>query len=257
MLAGAFPYKTTISKRLRSVRKMYSIMGFIFILPHSFIYLYYAINESVSYEWFGIISFLIMIPLFISSFLFIRKRFSSKQWFKLHKLAYVSYLALYIHVMITTTDNALIYTIFFMIYSVLKLNYFVFKKHSIYKAIPTSIIIVTLVFIFTGNSFEQNAYEPGLSDDMYLIDGTYYGSAQSYEDHVVELYVTVENGEISSVTLLDCGCTVEEKRGYYVDMANVMVNRIITNNTLQIDVISGATETSYAILEAIDSALLT
>ena len=74
MFAGAFPKQSILSKRLRSVRKEYSIFGFITLLPHAVLYGLMFIDGSYPTEWFGVISFFIMIPLFFISFHFIKRK---------------------------------------------------------------------------------------------------------------------------------------------------------------------------------------
>jgi len=80
MITGAFNKNTKFAKRLFMVRKEYSIIGFTLIIPHGLIFLYYSLIGSVAFEWFGIISFVVMIPLFITSYHFIKKKMGINAW---------------------------------------------------------------------------------------------------------------------------------------------------------------------------------
>jgi DMSO/TMAO reductase YedYZ heme-binding membrane subunit len=126
MIAGALP-KGKMRSSLFSIRKEYSILGFIFILPHGLYYFIQYLNHSISIPLFGILSLVIMIPLFITSFHVIRKKFTYTGWKRLQSLAYVVYLFLFIH-MINVKDtieqiNFILYVILFSVYFVLKLRY--------------------------------------------------------------------------------------------------------------------------------------
>lgn len=82
MYAGALNQKWTITKKLRSIRAELAIIGAIMLLPHGIVYfirfiilkLPRIINEGslpvlyLSYIAVGLIGFIIMIPLFITSF---------------------------------------------------------------------------------------------------------------------------------------------------------------------------------------------
>jgi len=96
LFAGVFPDKLEITRLLRRNRKMVSILGFLLIVPHGFINLF--VEQQVGI--FGISAMVIMIPLFITSFIVIRKEMKAKDWKMLHKLAYLAYLAFFIHIII-------------------------------------------------------------------------------------------------------------------------------------------------------------
>jgi len=81
-------------------------------------------------------------------------------------------------------------------------------------------------------------------------DGTYQGTADGHNDPI-ELEVTVENGEISDVTIIEHSETE--------DIADPAIEEvpqaIVDNNATDVDVASGATVTSEAIMEAVELAL--
>lgn len=125
MLTGALKDKSKYRVALMSVRREYSIIGFIVITPHALFHILRVINSSIAPPWFGIVAYAIMIPLFITSFMKIRKRFTYKSWKSLQRFAYLSYLGLLIHLIINSSKNinTIIYISLFSVYIILKAIY--------------------------------------------------------------------------------------------------------------------------------------
>ena len=94
MFAGVMKKTWIPYKKILLIRGDLAIMGFIFLLPHGIERLSLALS---GYNTSGFIAALIMIPLTLSSFISIRKKIRPDRWKKLHKLAYVAYLMIYIH----------------------------------------------------------------------------------------------------------------------------------------------------------------
>ncbi len=115
MYAGAFSRKQEIGKRLRSIRKEYSIIGFIFASCHG---IYYIYGDNI--ELIGLISLIMAIPLTYTSFIFVRKRMSNKLWKRVQKLAYIMYIGMFVH-MIVLEEYA--YILVFLPYLILKIVY--------------------------------------------------------------------------------------------------------------------------------------
>jgi DMSO/TMAO reductase YedYZ heme-binding membrane subunit len=124
MLAGALnkksPYKIAIIK----VRRELAILGFITLLPHAFLRLDSALN---GFNFTGLIAFIFIIPLVITSFPVVRKKMQPKTWNKVHYLAYIVYTMIYIHlifdIFITSSfsniqikDSGYVYLLFFILY---------------------------------------------------------------------------------------------------------------------------------------------
>lgn len=122
MLAGALPDKTLWKKTLMSIRKEYSILGFIAATPHGLYYFIQYINGDISIPIFGIIAYVVMIPLFITSFHFVRKRMAFKSWKKLQRFAYISYTLLVVHLVLNYTVllNLIVFIIIFAVYTTYK-----------------------------------------------------------------------------------------------------------------------------------------
>jgi len=81
-------------------------------------------------------------------------------------------------------------------------------------------------------------------------DGTYQGTSEGHNDPI-ELEVTVENGEISDVTILEHS----ESEDISDPAIEEVPQAIVENNSTDVDVASGATVTSEAIMAAVDNAL--
>lgn len=137
MFAGALQTRWAITRKLLRIRAELAIIASILLLPHGFIYLIRfiikAMNGSLSviylsYIIIGTIGFIIMIPLFITSFKKIRLKMKGRQWKKLQRWAYLFYLLAYLHILIILVGKEKIdwlklstYTIIFGVYAILRL----------------------------------------------------------------------------------------------------------------------------------------
>jgi len=86
-------------------------------------------------------------------------------------------------------------------------------------------------------------------DVARVADGVYEG-AFSYADTGVKVRVSVAGGWIQNIEILEGGRNPHGKR------AEVITDDITKANSLNVDVISGATTTSKALLKAVELALL-
>ncbi len=288
MIAGAFKQKSTIGKRLRSVRKEYSIFGFMLLVPHFYIYLAAFLNGSLSWELYGVIAFVIMVPLFITSFTLIRKKMSTKNWFNLQKFAYVAYLLIFIHLLVIGSgEHTFEYVLVFSLYFVLKLLNYVFVKKS---SVSFGIIALYFIGIFTFSGFwffgntgteltdslldnqvntvvtttttvtdaEGNVITTTTTSNdgpIALADGDYTGSAYGYKDLIVTVVVTVENGYIIDIEFLSYGSTDPERGVDFVQAAIATANQMLSSQTVEVDAIAGATHTTEGVMAAVYNAL--
>ncbi|MFA7561694.1 MAG: ferric reductase-like transmembrane domain-containing protein [Candidatus Izemoplasmatales bacterium] len=138
MITGLFNKESKIFKRLFKVRPQLSIIGFILLSPHAIYYLIERITENylpdsriIAIAFFiGILAYLIMIPLFITSFKVIENKKQFFKWKKLQKFAYFIYLAIFLHlVFVAKMPNLIIYLILFIPYFIYKPIHFI--KHEI------------------------------------------------------------------------------------------------------------------------------
>jgi len=142
MYAGALNSKWTITRKLLSVRAELAILGSIMMLPHGVIYfvrflilkLPKIISEGTfpilyfTYIAIGIIGFIVMIPLFITSIKKMRRKMKGQQWKKLQRWAYLFYFLAYAHILFILLNEKEIdwlrlssYTIIFSGYMSLRL----------------------------------------------------------------------------------------------------------------------------------------
>jgi len=118
--------KGRLKKSLIATRAEMAILGFIFIAVHGVKFLAFSIDfnflfSGPLYFYLGIISLVIAAPLFITSFMFIRKKMNGKNWKKLHKLSYLFYLSIGLHLILIQNDRIIFYIGIFGLYFVLKI----------------------------------------------------------------------------------------------------------------------------------------
>lgn len=258
MYTGGFKRNSKLNKKLRSVRKIYSIMGFILIIPHMAMYLNDIVSgdlEGSKIVILGVLTAVIMLPLTIISFQVIKRKFPIKKWFKYQKYAYIAYFTLFLHLVLINNDNALLYIGVFGIYFGLKLkNYLFLNTKFIWKLTVLVILLGGLYLI--GNAKTTTASEDGINvSELTLNDGVYIGTAPSYIDYTVVLEVTILNNEITSILLIDHGSTDPLRKPQYYQAALYIANEIIINNSTELDAIAGATETTEGVLIAVENAI--
>ena len=122
LIVGVLPKKWKFAIPLRALRKEWSIVGFLLITPHSLYNLYNMLFNGKSFTWFGIVTFGIMVPLFITSFTVIRKKMTPKSWKFLQSFAYLSYIGLFIHIILNASQllNLVAYLVAFIPYLIVK-----------------------------------------------------------------------------------------------------------------------------------------
>lgn len=131
MIAGALKKKSYLSIKLASIRKEYSILGFIFLLPHATTYVIELFGDFTQLDHLiGLAAFTVMIPLFYTSFSVIRKKYKFPAWKKLHRWSYLAYALIFVHLMFVAEDrNLIFYIIIFVPYLGMKL----WKEYQIYR----------------------------------------------------------------------------------------------------------------------------
>lgn len=127
------------------------------------------------------------------------------------------------------------------------------KKMSLTLQILAASLFTMLVvsFLFTDSigltSFGDEGESVAVGD---VEDGTYIGSADGH-NAPLEVEVTVENGEITNVVVL----SHEESDGIADPALEEVPAGIVASNSTEVDIVSGATVTSEAIMSAVDTAL--
>jgi DMSO/TMAO reductase YedYZ heme-binding membrane subunit len=130
MVAGALKDHSRLRKKLMGIRREYSIIGFILITPHGLKYLIEFLQGDIRFEWLGVIPYVIMIPLFITSFMIVRRKFTLQLWKKIQQFAYIVYILIFVHLIIVAEmPNLAVYIVLFVPYIILK----VLKEIKSYK----------------------------------------------------------------------------------------------------------------------------
>lgn len=124
MIAGALPAHWKLTKVLKAIRAPYSVVGFIVLLVHPLHYANEVFSQTRDTPWFGLLALIVMIPLFVTSYMVIRKKMKPKSWKNLQKWAYLSYAALFVHLIIqaSTTQNRIVAILLALTYLILKLT---------------------------------------------------------------------------------------------------------------------------------------
>lgn len=126
------------------------------------------------------------------------------------------------------------------------------KKRKVWIIIGSVVIVIAAVVVILGSSMQagmnQLAKEEITDVDLSEIsDGVYEGSCSAFPISV-KVEVTVENHVITNIDL------VEHKNGKGA-AAEVIPGIVVEAQSLEVDTISGATNSSKAILKAINDAL--
>lgn len=134
MFAGAFKHKSKAKITLLRVRRELAVIGFFMVMPHATLLIIRALSAL---NPTGTIAVFLMIPLVITSFPIIRRKFTRDGWLGFHKWAYITYGLIYIHLVTITVIaqtpptnpyeelwwfRLIIYTIGFLSYLVLKIS---------------------------------------------------------------------------------------------------------------------------------------
>lgn len=128
MLGGVFKKKSKMSIYLIRIRREMAILGFLTLLPHAFLRMSTSLN---GFNSTGLIAFLVIIPLVITSLPKVRRLMHPKTWKKVHYAAYFVYVMIYIHLVfdlfitrssfnITVKSSGYPYLILFMLYLLFK-----------------------------------------------------------------------------------------------------------------------------------------
>jgi len=114
--------------------------------------------------------------------------------------------------------------------------------------ILVTIFVVTLLVKFNEINKEVSNIEIRPIDFANIKDGIYEGEYYIQDFIGAKVKVTIENGKIKNITLLDHKYGLGKK-------AEEIVNVIREKQTLEVDTISGATCSSTIIIKAIENAL--
>ena len=132
MITGIFNKDSKVFKNLYSVRSIYSIIGFIILTPHAIFYIIDKFTENGLFDIVGLLAYLVMIPLFVTSFQNIDKPEVKLRWKKIQRFAYVAYLLIFAHlIIVSSVPNSIMYLVLFVPYILYKPYHF-FKHEKPY-----------------------------------------------------------------------------------------------------------------------------
>lgn len=84
-------------------------------------------------------------------------------------------------------------------------------------------------------------------------DGTYEGSGTGFNGGTTKVSVVVKNGKITQVNTI----SNDDTPNFYERASSTVINEIISNQSTNVDAVSGATYSSKGIMEAVSNALST
>lgn len=114
MISGVLPNKFLLTRNLKRNRGMFSILSFIFISTHAISHVFDLVGGI---NLFGVVAYVLMVPLTIISFQIVRKEIDNKDWIMIQKAAYVIYTSLFIHLLwVADWENKVVYAILFTLY---------------------------------------------------------------------------------------------------------------------------------------------
>lgn len=253
MFQSAFKKGSKLNKKLLALRKEYSILGFIFLMPHAALYMF---GQSKALEWNGIISFLMMIPLFITSFIFIRKKMQPKHWKALHIASYPAYALMFAHVMIVgLTTVKIMYGSIALVYLVLKLKNSEFR--GVNNGLKSTVAVVLLVGLIAGNVYfyllDNTFYD---ASTLVLEDGVYTNEARGFTGKKVVVNVHIKDEEIKSIDITSNGSSQPNDGIDFGKAVETLRDTIVQEQSTDVDVISGATKSTTGLKKAVTRALL-
>ncbi|MCD7865310.1 MAG: FMN-binding protein [Clostridiales bacterium] len=114
----------------------------------------------------------------------------------------------------------------------------------------TAQLTVSSVSSGSSTTFTAPAVMAGESGSFPYPDGTYYGTAEGWGGDIT-VAVTIQNQTITSVSITSAEDETEE----YFNQAKVLAQSIVTAQSVDLDVVSGATYSSRGILDAAKAAL--
>lgn len=239
---------------------------------HYFVALFTKISDLDAPRIFAAVLSLVMIvlliPLTVTSFMFIRKKMNPKKWKSLQRLSYLFYGLLFIHIsMIFSISIAKghLSTLFDLtVYAIIYIAYLICRAKKYEKQRVLCILFMVLIcaiyipIVVTGFkssktqkenvTTEENVSTKASSDAAYK-DGTYEGSATGYSGQMT-VSVTVSCCKISEINIVDTGDDEE----YLIDAKDV-IPQIIEKQSTEVDAVSGATHSSKGIINAVAKAL--
>lgn len=291
MWTGAFPNGSKVIKIFMPIRGEISILAAWLTFGHNikygrtyFVWLLTDIGRMNRNQIFAAILSMtmlgIMIPLTVLSFRNVRRKISPKRWKKIQRLAYFFYGMIYLHIMVLYIPFAqsgregyllgiFVYSVVFIGYGICRVRKWVLLRQSDWKEMKVNMICVGSFVLFVGlvtvlaepkriqaedslENKQETEKSVNKNQEMELVyrDGTYTASAYGY-DGDIEITIQIQESRIVEIT----GISYESDTWYYETAEGTLFAEILSRQGEEVDVVSGATYSSKAILEAVKKAL--
>ncbi len=299
MYAGAFPNRSLGAKNFIPLRGQLSIIASIIGIGHSIAYgrSYYSMvvgglsglkTSTVIFIIVSTVMELIMLPLFITSFITIRKKMKGTTWKRLQKLAYPFYFLLFVHVMMLMVPPVLRgvagYDLTVFVYGFVYISYLICRlvkatgKNALENipkrqmiAVSVALLVSTALVAAINASGEEASEkvenqktaeqineetdtinQSSALEEAVLKDGTFYGEGMGNNGNIA-VEVTVTDGKMSDIVITKFSDDVE-----YFDVdtdGKELIDRILDAQCCNVDMISGATYSSEGVLDAVEAAI--
>lgn len=112
-----------LRKHLMGNRAELAIIGAMFAITHGLKYLVFSLDysfflRSPLYFYLGIAALVFMLPLAATSFMWLRKKMKGKTWKKLHKLSYLFYGLVFLHLILINNERMIFYIVLATVYMI-------------------------------------------------------------------------------------------------------------------------------------------
>lgn len=125
MYTGALQ-RGKLRKQLAMVRAEWAVVGSILLIPHFLVFTEFVLEELGLWQaplnyWLGVLAGLMIVPLAITSLRIVRKKLRYQQWKHLHRLSYLVYALVALHLIVLSNQRLPFYVILFGTYLVMRL----------------------------------------------------------------------------------------------------------------------------------------
>ena len=305
MYTGAFMPGTKPSRCLLPVRGQLSVIASILTLGHNIAYgkTYFVLlftqtaglkgNILAAAIW-SLIMILIMLPLFVTSFLCIRKKMPPRKWKKLQRLAYLFYGLLYLHILLlnfppacrgtlSANLNIALYSLVFGGYVWLRIRRCLYTEARKKTALEladrisvwhTALFAALLLLLLSVGTFQMintagqnetqknNTTKEILPEEETQTETRQLLPEGRYIDGEYSGAGMGYNGRLTvSVTIKEGKIAEVKIKGsvddepYLTDVKEHLPAAIVAAGTPEVDAVSGATTTSHGLMEAVRDAL--
>lgn len=286
MVAGALDPHTAAKQTLMSVRAELAIIASILTLGHnlaagqSYFVLLFSRSEELPLHIqlasiCSLVMMAIMLPLFITSFPEVRRRMRASSWKQLQRLAYLFYAGIYLHVLLLYVPlssagnldalvNVAVYSLLFVSYGVKRVLVATKKSTTFTKYAPVGVALAATAIMAIialpdalpavaektpASAADTASSEEATATDGQYKNGTFEGKGKGYAGPVY-VAVTLKDDKITAIEV-----TEHKEDQPYWNRSLVTIDRILEEQTIDVDNVSGATKSVNGIKKAVKNAL--